>query len=103
MQIFVNSVIGELITLKIKPTDRIEDVKAKIEDMTNFPLHFQTLFFEGRKLKDENTLQNYSIEGGSTVRLFPCPLDEMEIIVKTNTGKYITLKVTPTDRMKDVR
>ena len=32
MQIFVKTLSGEHITLEVEPTDRIEDVKEKIED-----------------------------------------------------------------------
>ena len=32
MQIFVKTLTGKHITLEVEPTDRIEDVKAKIQD-----------------------------------------------------------------------
>jgi hypothetical protein len=45
MQILVEIDTQKCIALTVKPTDRIKDVKAKIENITNFPLHSQTLFF----------------------------------------------------------
>ena len=32
MQIFVKTLTGKHITLEVDPTDRVEDVKAKIQD-----------------------------------------------------------------------
>jgi hypothetical protein len=89
--------------LEIKSTDWIKDVKAKIEDCEWILSNFQRLWFVGKQLKDENTLQNCSIQDGSIVHIvFRLP-DEMEIVVKTFTGKCITLNVKPTDQIKDVK
>jgi ubiquitin C len=38
MQIIVKSHLGKQITLEVEPTDRIEDIKAKIQDIERIPL-----------------------------------------------------------------
>ena len=69
MQIFVETPACTHITLEVEPTDRIEDIRAKIEDKTQIPAEQQTLIFAGEHLEDGNTLQDYSIQKDSTLQL----------------------------------
>ena len=69
MQIFVKTTTGKHITLEVEPTDRIEDIKLKIEDKEGVKSCEQTLIFAGKTLEDGNTLQDYSIQKDSTLQL----------------------------------
>jgi len=48
MQIFVKMPGGNHIALEVEPTDRIEDVKAKITDVEGVLAEQQSLTFAGR-------------------------------------------------------
>lgn len=77
MQIFVKTMTGKLIILEVEPTDKIEDVKAKLQedDRVGILPEFQTLVFAGKLLEDGNTLQDYSIQKDSTLHLYLNTID----------------------------
>ena len=70
MQIFVKMPDGKHVTLEVEPTDRIEDVKAKILDKEGtLPVYYQ-LIYAGKCLEDGNTLQDYSVKKDDTLYLY---------------------------------
>jgi ubiquitin C len=98
MKIFVKTLAGKTMTVKVDPSDTINVVKAKIQDQ-------ERLLFGGQELDDRCTLADYGIQDESSLDLdLRRPKRrKMQIFVKGLTGKTSTLRVEELDTVESVK
>ena len=102
MQLFVSTLTGKMMSLKVEPSSSIEEVKVKIQENEGIPANQQRLTFGTQRLEDGRTLIDYNIQEDSILHLVPRHSD-MQILVKIVTGKTITLGVDPSDYVENVK
>ena len=69
MEIYAKFLTGKTITLSVRPTSTILEVKMKIHEQVGFTPDEQRLIVDGRLLKDGRTLSDYNIEKDCTLQI----------------------------------
>ncbi|XP_012848652.1 PREDICTED: polyubiquitin-like [Erythranthe guttata] len=103
MQIFVMTLAGRAITVDVKSSERIFDVKKKIYNKVGISPKYQRLIFGGKQLEDYKTVADYNIQKDSYLHLVTRHRGGMQIFVITLTGKTITLDVKRSDTIYTVK
>ncbi|KAJ1287493.1 hypothetical protein BS78_02G013900 [Paspalum vaginatum] len=93
MQISVRSPTGRTICLKVRPSDTLKDIKAKVQEQ-------HCLVFDGKELDDSLTLAQYDIKSRSTLDL----VEKMQIhVTETLAGRTLSLPVDSLDTIDTVK
>ena len=61
---------GKGLGFSVRPSDKIDDLKTKIENSQNIEVDDQRLYFENQLLDNFKTFNDYNIVDGSSVLLF---------------------------------
>ncbi|KAK1263633.1 Polyubiquitin 8 [Acorus gramineus] len=90
MDIFLRVI--RTIPLRVKSSDKISDVKAKLHETVGVRATLQKLFYGGNHLMDDKTLADFGIARNSTMNMYISSESEEQIFIKTSKGNTITLE-----------
>jgi len=103
MKVFIMNFTGDTIYVEVKLSDTVEELKKKIHEKINIPPEQQRLIFNGDQLDDDQELSYYNIKNESMIHLIICLSSSINVQVKCPSGKIITLKAEPSDKIKDLK
>ena len=103
IELTVKTLPGKSFTLWPKRDCTIKDLKDMIGEKEGIPPDQQKLIFAGKQVEDYLTLGYYSIKNKSTLHLALFLRAGMQIFVKTQSGKTITLEVEGSDTMAIIK
>ena len=102
-QIFIKTLTGKTITLHVKLSDIIVNIKSMIQDKEGIPPNQQNLIYADRDLKDPHTLSHYSINKMSTLYLAVLQQKRVQLFLRTPSGKATTLEVEASDTVESIK
>ncbi|RYP28450.1 hypothetical protein DL767_007211 [Monosporascus sp. MG133] len=65
----VRTLTGKEIELDIEPSDKVSQIKEKVEEKEGIPPVQQRLIYGGKQMVDDKTATEYALEGGATLHL----------------------------------
>lgn len=100
MSIFVKTPSGKIVEFEVKVLYTVRDVKQIVESFIGCSVVDCSMVYEGNELQDFKTLAFYNIEENSTLEV---KTSWIQIFVKTWSGKTITLDVTRSSTVREVK
>uniref|UniRef100_A0A8D8C649 Polyubiquitin n=2 Tax=Culex pipiens TaxID=7175 RepID=A0A8D8C649_CULPI len=110
MEILVKTLTGKTIALRLRSFNSVGDVKIMVQEKEGFPPNQQRLIFDYQLLEDGRTLAGYNVKHGDAMLLLlqsggSCDVcnPNMEILVKSLTGKTMTMPVRRFNTAEEVK
>ncbi len=104
VMVFVKTLTGQTIMLRVTPRDTVAQVKAKIEQQEGIPVGKQRLIFVGEQLHDDHCFLDYRIEHESAVHLVIRERGvSFEVYVRAPSGRSHVFEVDPQGSIEQIK
>ncbi|TYG48463.1 hypothetical protein ES288_D10G016400v1 [Gossypium darwinii] len=103
MDVIFETQKGKPFSIEVGFFDTVLEIKEKIHKYHGIPIPHQTLIFNGHVLQDDRDVEYCEILQNSRIQLLVSSDSDMQIFVKTLTGKTITLEVESSDTIDNVK
>lgn len=65
----VITLAGDEREIEVEPSDKILQLKEKLEEQDGIPVAQQRLIFQGKQLNDDKTIASYKLQTGTKVHM----------------------------------
>jgi len=65
----IKTLSGKSVVIKVKPTERVSDVKGKLYRNEGIPPSQQRLIWNGKHMADDRLMSEYGVNSGDTIHL----------------------------------
>ena len=103
LMVFIKTLTGQTITVRVTPRDTVGDVKRKIFESEGIPVDRQRMIFVGEQLNDNHRLLDYRIEHESAVHLVFRSGQCFQIFVRTMNGTTSVFECQPTNTIERIK
>ena len=103
LTVYIKTLSGQTISVKVTPQDTVRDVKQKIFEQEGIPVDKQRMIFVGEQLNDDDRLLDHRIEHESAVHLVFRSGLSFQIFVQTRNGRTMVFECQPTTTVEKVK
>ncbi len=103
VMVFIKTLTGRTIMLRVSPSDTVAQVKEKIAVQEDIPVERQRLIFVGEQLNDFDRLLDYRIEHESAVHLVIRSGDGFQVFVRLPGGRMLSFEVQPDEQIVEIK
>lgn len=103
LHIYVKTSTGKTLCVSSRSSQTIAEFKASLSETSGLSPDRMILSFKGKTLDDSCTLESYNIRVEGMVELVVKEVNPIQIYVKTETGKTLSVSVLPTDSIAAVK
>ena len=111
--LFIKTLNGKTFIIYPPETNTVSEIKAELADKSGIPATQQRLVYQGQDLPDQQTLTQCNVPIQCTLHVIqtnppvpsgrPLPLPPLPLLVKTFTGKTITVFAQHGDSVRDIK
>ena len=100
IQVSINIPDGKVVTIDIKPSDNVGDIKEKIAEKSGIATPRQVVKHKGEELPKGITVKDMGIQDGAELKV---DIFKVPVTVKTMEGKKIKTMVDPTITLREIK
>ena len=103
LMVFLKTLTGQTITVRVTPRDTVGDVKQKIFEQEGIPVDRQRMIFVGEQLNDNDRLLDHRIEHESAVHLVFRSGQGFQVFVRSRNNRTMVFECQPTTTIERIK